>query len=83
MEAMDALVVALRVVTGVIMLDVVLGFIAPCCAAGRLTRQMTAPLYRPIQSVCDPKRVGADFSPMVLVMGLTTLAWLIAPDLVS
>lgn len=81
---MEALVIALRVVCGVVVLDVVLAYLVPPQASlRRLTRRLTAPLYRPVQRVCDPRRLGVDFAPMVVVMGLTTLAWLLAPELVG
>ena len=83
-SAVEALLIAMRVIAGVVVLDVVLTWtLSPSSRLRRWTRQLTAPLYKPIQAVIDPARAGADFSPMIVVMALTTIAWLLAPDLVA
>lgn len=81
---MEAILVALRAVCGVVVLDVLLDRLQPPGAfPRRLTQQLTAPLYWPIQRVFDPARTGVDFSPMVVVMAIIALGWLIAPEAVS
>ena len=75
------MLVVLRAVCGVVVLDVVLAFLlAPEVFPRRLLVRLTAPLYRPVQRVFDPELTGVDFSPMVVVMAITTLAWILAPE---
>lgn len=81
---MEGLLVVLRVVSAVVVLDVALAWLLPGHTFPRtVIRQLTAPLYQPVQRVFDPAKTGVDFSPMVIVMLVITLAYLIAPEAVA
>lgn len=84
MHATEALLVVLRIVSGVVVLQVLFAFAlgrqhGVSAAVGRLTE----PMYRPIRWVFPPRRLGVDVSPMVVVMAVTVAGWIIAPDFVA
>ncbi len=81
---MEALVVALRVVSAVVVVDAALAFaFGPTSAVRAWTGRLVEPLYRPVHWVVDPQRVGLDYAPMVVVMALVALAFAVAPEAVA
>ncbi|MEL6184726.1 MAG: YggT family protein [Myxococcota bacterium] len=76
---MDALIVVMRLVAGVVVLDTLVQFVRSDSPPGRFLRRLTLPLYRPVHAVVDPERAGADFAPMVVIMVLILAAQAMAP----
>lgn len=65
----------LSALTGIIIVDALLSWVmAPDKFPRSLTIALTAPLYRPIHAILDPRRSGGlDFSPIVILILIQVL----------
>lgn len=70
------LILAVKALTWLIILDVILSWVMPdeTKFPRNLTREITTPLYAPIQKILNPQRTGGfDLSPLIILILLNVM----------
>lgn len=86
MVAMEFVLLLLRVLSMVMVMEVILSWVVPNAEAfpRNITHALTEPLCRPLRALISPESLGGlDVSPMLVIVGLSGVGHLIRTLMVN